>query len=97
MDWATIGVLGGFIAIWSGVILFAVKWILDQTNTHIKSLVETQTKRTELLERSMVAFREELPRDYVRREDWIRLAGTIDAKLDSLWRALQQRGSGNAR
>jgi hypothetical protein len=34
-------------------------------------------------------LKSELPRDYVRREDWIRFGAVIDAKLDIVRRDLE--------
>ena len=36
------------------------------------------------IERQLMQLREELPKEYVRREDWIRFAAVIDAKQDTL-------------
>jgi hypothetical protein len=35
------------------------------------------------LEKAFLEFKAELPRDYVRREDFIRVMGTIEARIDS--------------
>ncbi len=41
-------------------------------------------KATRKNELDLLKLRAELPNEYVRREDWIRFSGTIDAKLDTL-------------
>ncbi len=39
-------------------------------------------------EKELLRLKAELPYSYVMREDWIRFSGTIDSKLDSLWKML---------
>jgi hypothetical protein len=50
------------------------------------------------LERRFMEFKADLPRDYVRRDDFIRAIGTIEAKVDNfalrMERALMTRSSG---
>ncbi len=36
------------------------------------------------LENAIIELRVNLPLEYVRREDWIRFSGTLDAKLDAM-------------
>ena len=36
------------------------------------------------LERELLQFKADLPRDYVRREDFIRAVGTIETKIDNM-------------
>lgn len=43
------------------------------------------------VERQLNEMRLECARDYVRRDDWIRFGGAIDAKLDKLRDALERR------
>jgi hypothetical protein len=40
--------------------------------------------RFEKLEHELFELRAVLPLEYVRREDWIRFSGTLDAKLDGM-------------
>ncbi|HTW88269.1 MAG TPA: hypothetical protein VMD75_09695 [Candidatus Binataceae bacterium] len=40
------------------------------------------------VEHALSGLKSELPRDYVRREDWIRFGAVIDAKLDTVRRDL---------
>ncbi len=84
-------------AIWGGG-LFLVKVIARQQeaslkekfsllNVSIKSMGDELTKEkeaTQRLERQLLEFKAELPRDYVRREDYVREYGTLHVKLDNL-------------
>ncbi len=40
--------------------------------------------RVDDLEKQVTDLRVNLPLEYVRREDWIRFSGTLDAKLDAM-------------
>lgn len=62
----------------------------ERFTTRDRSLIDIQDKigrvetHGQTLERDLMRLRAELPTEYVRREDWIRFSGTIDAKLDWL-------------
>jgi len=45
---------------------------------------ERDSGRVDELEREITDLRVNLPLEYVRREDWIRFSGTLDAKLDAM-------------
>ena len=45
---------------------------------------ERDSSRVDELERELTELRMNLPLEYVRREDWIRFSGTLDAKLDAM-------------
>jgi hypothetical protein len=59
-----------------------------------------EAEATLQLERQLMQFKAELPRDYVRRDDFVRAIGTIEAKVDNfalrMERALMTRNSGGA-
>jgi hypothetical protein len=42
------------------------------------------SERWQEVERLLFELRATLPLEYVRREDWIRFSGTLDAKLDAM-------------
>ena len=41
-------------------------------------------RRWQEIERGLFELRASMPLEYVRREDWIRFSGTLDAKLDAM-------------
>ena len=91
MDWKSITVLLGIIVTWSGVFLWAVKGMLAQNQNHADERFEVlgkaltaQEDKWQATDRALLHFKAELPREYVRREDWIRFGATIDTKLDRL-------------
>jgi hypothetical protein len=55
----------------------------DQFETLESNLEETTGRVTNIAQR-VEQLRDELPRQYVTREDWIRFATTQDSKLDRL-------------
>jgi chromosome segregation ATPase len=62
----------------------------------VSASVDKDRESTRALERQLMDLRAELPRDYVRREDFIRAIATIETKIDNLAlrmeRALDNRG-----
>ncbi len=47
------------------------------------------TDYSHAVEHELSSLKSELPRDYVRREDWIRFGAVIDAKLDTVHRDME--------
>jgi hypothetical protein len=45
---------------------------------------QRDSSRVDDLEKQLTDLRVNLPLEYVRREDWIRFSGTLDAKLDAM-------------
>jgi hypothetical protein len=58
--------------------------ILGEGMGGIKSNQLREQETTARLERELLQFKAELPRDYVRREDFIRAVGTIETKIDNM-------------
>ncbi len=52
------------------------------------------SKRYEKLDGDFRRFLADLPKQYVQREDWIRTWTAVDAKMDSIWRALMELNKG---
>lgn len=52
----------------------------EQISVHLKKQEEVERR----LEREVMELKAELPREYVRREDYIRGQSTLEAKLDAL-------------
>jgi hypothetical protein len=45
---------------------------------------QRDSSRVDDIEKQLTELRVNLPLEYVRREDWIRFSGTLDAKLDAM-------------
>lgn len=50
----------------------------------IKTSQLREQETTARLERELLRFQAELPRDYVRRDDFVRVVGTIETKIDNM-------------
>ncbi|HEU4601564.1 MAG TPA: hypothetical protein VFS24_06335 [Steroidobacteraceae bacterium] len=97
------GVAGAMLAALYGFGRLLVRQIekrLDERfTTRDKSIEEIKTQISKVethgrtLESDILRLRAELPNEYVRREDWIRFSGTIDAKLD--WLREKSEATGN--
>lgn len=56
----------------------------------VKSLVETSLQRIQEVERDLYKLKAELPLHYVRREDWIRFGGVIEARIEEVMKLLNK-------
>jgi hypothetical protein len=75
----------GIVVTWSGVLLWAIKWILDRNQKHFDQRFDSTAERLRALEADVAGIRRELASEYVKREDWIRYGATITVKLENLW------------
>lgn len=82
--WQIFAALVGVIVLWSGVLFWSVKWLLDRYQRHTDNKFREMVEENRKLERDFNQMRSDLPRHYVMREDWIRFAAVIDAKQDTL-------------
>lgn len=92
---------------WTAAFLWAVKWLLkghfdaidksfEAVDARFKSLntsIDSGNSKMQVLERDLLLLRAEIPENYVRREDWIRLSNAIDAKLDRIVDEIRSDGS----
>lgn len=101
MNWIMVSVLVSvFIATNAGLV-WAVKWLLARHREMISSALESikasvgqNTDRNAKLREEFSSLRETLPRDYVRREDWIMSFSRIEQKIDAIWQFIHDRVSG---
>ncbi len=68
--------------------LWAMKWLLERNAKQTEQRLSVQEAHAIESDKTMLRLREELARDYVRREDWIQMAVGIDRKLDSLYASI---------
>ncbi|HEY6394794.1 MAG TPA: hypothetical protein VIX12_05200 [Candidatus Binataceae bacterium] len=80
MTWEAIATFALVVATVAGINLGSLKWMLDR---HQERLYRDNRRWGEI-ERELFELRASLPLEYVRREDWIRFSGTLDAKLDAM-------------
>lgn len=91
LTWTHLAVFIALVAFANAAYLWAMKWVLDVRDRadaarreETKKETTAAAARVERLEHDYLKLREELVRDYVRREDWIRFGTTISSKLDTL-------------
>lgn len=82
MDWQTFGAFAGILALWSGFILGAIKWLLDQRLGAFQALMQQALSDNQNTKELLAAFKVEVARDYLRREDWVRQVSVLDGKID---------------
>lgn len=70
-----------------GLNLGAMQWLLNRHDAVRNANAAALGKNRDYiatLETRLLELRAELPMEYVRREDWIRISNTLEAKLDAM-------------
>ena len=80
MSWDAIATFMLVLVTLAGINVATVRSMLDRHRTAMLHDAE----RWQEVERLLFELRASLPLEYVRREDWIRFSGTLDAKLDAM-------------
>lgn len=95
LNWSQLGAMLGLLTIANGAFLMALKVMFDRNTKHIdqrldvfEESIDKTDSRIQKLELDVERLRGDIGKDYVRREDWIRLSTQLDAKLDRLWEAV---------
>ncbi len=99
MDWKMLAAIASILTVWSGVSFWAIKFMItsqlashrkytDEKFSNLATLISVQADDIKKFERDLMQLKIDLPNTYVRREDWIRTASTIDAKMDTHREAL---------
>ncbi len=86
MEWEMLGVTLGILVTWSAVLLKAFDWML-------KRLLEELDGKMRRLETRL----ETVESQYVKREDWMRLTTTFEARFDLLMTRLDTLRFGGPR
>jgi hypothetical protein len=87
VEWSSAtGWVGAFIA-FLAVNASTIQWLLKRRDEqHLRD-----SERVDDLEKQIIELRVNLPLEYVRREDWIRFSGTLDAKLDAMREEMREQ------
>jgi hypothetical protein len=87
VEWGdSAGLVGAFIA-FLAVNASTIQWLLKRRDEqHLRD-----SGRVDDLEKQLTDLRVNLPLEYVRREDWIRFSGTLDAKLDAMREEMREQ------
>ncbi len=80
MDWSNLAGFSVALFTFVGINLGVMQFLIARRDT---AHLELNAKIVEL-ERKYLTDRASLPVDYVRREDWIRISNTLEAKLDAM-------------
>ena len=87
MEWGNAaGWVAAFIA-FLAVNASTIQWLLKRRDEQR----QRDSSRVDELEKQLVELRVNLPLEYVRREDWIRFSGTLDAKLDAMREEMREQ------
>jgi flagellar basal body-associated protein FliL len=79
--------------VFMGLNLGAMQWLLNRHDAVRNENARALTKNREYIatvETRLLELRAELPMEYVRREDWIRISNTLEAKLDAMRAELRE-------
>ena len=80
MSWEAIA---SFLLVLVTLVGINVAMIRSMLDRH-RSATVRDSERWQEIERAVFELRASMPLEYVRREDWIRFGGTLDAKLDAM-------------
>jgi len=80
MSWEAIATFLLVLVTVVGINIGTIKSMLDRHRT----AAQRDSERWLEIERALFEFRASMPLEYVRREDWIRFSGSLDAKLDAM-------------
>ena len=80
MSWEAVGTFLLVLVTLVGINVGMIKSMLDRH----RGQAMQEAERWQQVERGLFELRASLPLEYVRREDWIRFSGTLDAKLDAM-------------
>jgi hypothetical protein len=87
VEWQVVIALISALLVFVGLNLGAMQWLLgrhDAVRSENADAIDRNRDYVATLETKLLELRAELPMEYVRREDWIRISNTLEAKLDAM-------------
>lgn len=91
LDWKLVSAIATIFLAWSALLVGVIKVLIerairgsDKRFDRIETDLEDEAEKRRDLEKEFRILLADLPLKYVPREDWIRLATTIEAKMDTL-------------
>ena len=87
VEWQIVIALISALLVFMGLNLGAMQWLLSRheaTRDENTAAIGKNRDYVAALETKLLELRGELPMEYVRREDWIRISNTLEAKLDAM-------------
>lgn len=88
-SWQDIAVVIILVTAINAGFFWAIKWLV------INSLKDCR-ESNETLKDGLSSLKENLPRDYVRREDWIMGFAKIEQKIDGIWNYIHQNSKNSS-
>lgn len=76
--------LGTIVLLIFQVVLALLGWLALRSIKGVDESLKSNTAEILRLERDLMLLKAELPRDYTRREDFVRTIGGIDVKIDNV-------------
>lgn len=86
---AIVSVCGTFWGL-AKVLIASTDRMIERRFNEIATALRTQDESSRRLERDLMDLKAELPRDYVRREDYAQVISTVMVKIDSLALRMEQ-------
>jgi len=84
MNVEVLGLVISLVIFWSALIIGAMKWLWDGYTQALVHRFEQLEQNTADQSAKWQELERRIATEYVRREDWVRFGGTIDAKMDRL-------------
>jgi hypothetical protein len=76
--------LGTIVLLIFQVVLALLGWLALRSIKGVDESLKNNTAEIHRLDRDLMILKAELPRDYTRREDFIRTVASIDVKIDNV-------------
>ena len=89
MEWEQISFLVGVIAAWSLLIIGTVKFVIGRSLAHY----DEKFRQLDADHAVLREIKADLPLNYMRREDYLRLEAQISTKFERLYDQLDRAGS----
>lgn len=97
-DWNYLGVMAALLALFSGILLWAVRTLLKRQADDVSSKLLDLMKRDTTQDDDIDAVRKELndhrvdvATNYIRREDALVFFSRFEQKIDAVWQAINER------
>lgn len=90
--WQGIAAIAGLVVISNAGLVWAVKWITAANWKKLSRDISAVHESNGALKDELARLKETLPREYVRREDWIMGFSRIEQKIDAIWNYIHQEG-----
>ena len=91
LNWQDIAAIVGLVTVGNVAFVWAVKWLLANNWQKLSKEIDAIHRTSEDLNNDLYSLKESLPKEYVRREDWIMGFSRIEQKIDGIWEYIHQQ------